>query len=124
MEDLKVLLALNQPFGDKFGIMHFEVVDDQKDFPVAIGNHPFHETDQQVGVHGFFNELEAYQSLVADGETIYSPWRLLGAAKYRRLTRRDVATKPVTIFRHRCFVTPENRGAFRPWRVPQWSGTL
>jgi hypothetical protein len=63
IEDFDLILALGQPGSDEFGMMHFQVVEDQEDFLAAVGNQPLHEADQQVGVHGFFDELEARQLL-------------------------------------------------------------
>lgn len=57
IEDLNLIHPLRQPCGDPLGVMDFQVIENQKDFLAAVGDQPFHETNEQVGVHGFFNEL-------------------------------------------------------------------
>lgn len=73
IEDFNPILALGQPCGDQLGMMHFQVIQNKKDFLAAVGDQSFHETDEQVGVHGFFNELEAHQPWLLMAEIIDKP---------------------------------------------------
>ena len=112
IEDFDLVLAFGQPGSDQLGMMHFQVVENQEDFLTTIGNQPLHEADEQVSVHGFFNELEAHQSLIADGGNHRQAMALARCRQNRRLSGRRIAAQPMSIFRDRRFITPVNDGAF------------
>ena len=84
--------------------MHLQVVEDQEHLLAAVGNQSFHEADEQVSVHGFLNELEAHQPLVADGGDHRQAMPLARCRQYGGLPGRRVAAQPVPIFRDRRFI--------------------
>ena len=112
IEDFDLIFPFGQPGSDELGMMHFQVVEDQKHFLAAVGDQPFHEADEQVGVHGFFDELETHQPLVADGGNHRQAMPLARGRQDRRLSGRRIAAQPMPIFRDRRLVTPVNDRAF------------
>lgn len=102
IEDFNPILATDQPSGYPLGMICHRVIEDQELFLAAIGNQSLHET----------NELEACQCLVTDSGNHREATMFVRRRQDRCLPGRRITTKPVAIFRHRCFVTPVDGGTF------------
>ena len=46
IEDFDLIFPLGQPGSDQFGMMHFQVVEDQEQFLAAVGDQALHEADE------------------------------------------------------------------------------
>lgn len=66
VEQFDLLGVLGDPLSDAVGVMHAQVVDDQKDLALRIVNQILQEDDEALGIDGAFDEREAHQALVGD----------------------------------------------------------
>lgn len=113
VEHLDLVLMRLHPGGHLLGMVRPEIVENEEDLvPLAAPYEPLHEAKGRLCRRGTIQEFESHQALAADGRDHGQTKALAGGCQHRRVSRRGIASYPVTILCHRRLVGPVDGAVF------------